>query len=259
MPHVIYIAGSAHSGSTLLDLMLGAHPNVTSVGELQYLKKYWHNNKFCTCGTPIRECKFWTSVIDSATDQAIDDWKHRPDRLNLTIQAISEYQETPIIIDSSKTPEQLDRLLRSETALSVIHLVRDGRAVAYSATKKGRDPYGHINLWTQRLAEIESTVSDMRRNAITVHYESVTRRPKNTIKSLLSWMGQPFTARCIYRFTERDVHNINGNRMRRQPRININFDSEFLALSDEVWSSMTNQAHVELLRYGYPLSKENYT
>ena len=30
---VIYIAGTSHSGSTLLDLMLNAHPEIISVGE----------------------------------------------------------------------------------------------------------------------------------------------------------------------------------------------------------------------------------
>jgi hypothetical protein len=31
---VIYIAGTSHSGSTLLDLMLNAHPEIISVGEV---------------------------------------------------------------------------------------------------------------------------------------------------------------------------------------------------------------------------------
>lgn len=31
---LIYIVGTAHSGSTLLDLILNAHPQIVSVGEL---------------------------------------------------------------------------------------------------------------------------------------------------------------------------------------------------------------------------------
>ena len=34
---VVFIASLSHSGSTLLDLMLNAHPDVTSVGELKQL------------------------------------------------------------------------------------------------------------------------------------------------------------------------------------------------------------------------------
>ena len=36
---MIYIAGTSHSGSTLLELMLNAHPDVISVGELAKLKQ----------------------------------------------------------------------------------------------------------------------------------------------------------------------------------------------------------------------------
>jgi hypothetical protein len=36
---VIYIAGAAHSGSTLLDLMLNAHPEIVSVGEVLKLNR----------------------------------------------------------------------------------------------------------------------------------------------------------------------------------------------------------------------------
>ena len=36
---VIYIAGTSHSGSTLLDLMLNAHPQIVSVGEMVNLNR----------------------------------------------------------------------------------------------------------------------------------------------------------------------------------------------------------------------------
>ena len=40
MVKVIFIASLSHSGSTLLDLMLNAHPQVASVGELKQLGRF---------------------------------------------------------------------------------------------------------------------------------------------------------------------------------------------------------------------------
>jgi len=37
MVSVVYILGSGHSGSTLLDLILGAHPGFSSSGEVAKL------------------------------------------------------------------------------------------------------------------------------------------------------------------------------------------------------------------------------
>ena len=39
-PKIIFIASLSHSGSTLLDLMLNAHPEVVSVGEVKQLRRY---------------------------------------------------------------------------------------------------------------------------------------------------------------------------------------------------------------------------
>ena len=52
---VVFIASLSHSGSTLLDVMLNAHPKVASVGELKQLVRFAQLDKTknrlqCTCG-----------------------------------------------------------------------------------------------------------------------------------------------------------------------------------------------------------------
>jgi hypothetical protein len=56
---VIYIAGTSHSGSTLLDLMLNAHPAIFSAGEVLKLNRQLginhprkQNSAPCSCGAP---------------------------------------------------------------------------------------------------------------------------------------------------------------------------------------------------------------
>jgi hypothetical protein len=59
----IYICGAGHSGSTLLDLVLGSHSQITSLGEITHFQRIVRENQLCTCGVPIDECEFWPSVL----------------------------------------------------------------------------------------------------------------------------------------------------------------------------------------------------
>ncbi len=60
---VIYIASDNRSGSTLLDLLLGNHSEVTSVGEIRRLDEWINKPKEkCSCGELIGNCPFWKKV-----------------------------------------------------------------------------------------------------------------------------------------------------------------------------------------------------
>ncbi len=69
---IIYILGSGHSGSTLLDMSLGTHPKVFSAGEVAFYSHYIEQMPHkkidkkigfaCTCGKRISNCKFWQQV-----------------------------------------------------------------------------------------------------------------------------------------------------------------------------------------------------
>lgn len=57
------IVSAGHSGSTLLNLMLGGHPEAVAVGEITHLPKNLALNTPCQCGAPVRECVFWQDVL----------------------------------------------------------------------------------------------------------------------------------------------------------------------------------------------------
>jgi len=62
-----------HSGSTLLDSILGTHPQIISSGEMRYLgwqlwrtrnkKSTIKDQDICTCNKGFRECNFWSIVF----------------------------------------------------------------------------------------------------------------------------------------------------------------------------------------------------
>lgn len=75
---IVYILGGGHSGSTLLDLVLGSTDVSFSVGELMYFdfyKGYKHENlyrlvdgRLCTCEQLIDECPIWSNVNFDSKD-----------------------------------------------------------------------------------------------------------------------------------------------------------------------------------------------
>ena len=67
MIKLAYILAASHSGSTLLSMLLGAHPQTCTVGELKLtpgaigdVDRYR-----CSCGELIRSCGFWNRVQEA--------------------------------------------------------------------------------------------------------------------------------------------------------------------------------------------------
>ena len=62
---LVYICGSGHSGSTLLDMLLGGHSEIAGLGEAHRLHYHWRDAReadVCTCGCNVRKCPFWLAV-----------------------------------------------------------------------------------------------------------------------------------------------------------------------------------------------------
>ena len=64
MAELAYILAASHSGSTLLAMLLGAHPEVCSVGELKISPTALGDPRQyrCSCGQRITACTFWKHV-----------------------------------------------------------------------------------------------------------------------------------------------------------------------------------------------------
>lgn len=65
----IYICSAGHSGSTLLDLLLGSHSQIESLGEIIQLSKNFSLNTLCTCGEPVQSCAVWRKVVYVLNEQ----------------------------------------------------------------------------------------------------------------------------------------------------------------------------------------------
>jgi hypothetical protein len=102
---VVYLAGSGHTGSTLLALFLDAHPRIVSVGETSFKRKVQRRggaNLVCTCGAAYAECPFWREVfrgvrssgLELGAEQWSNDFRYQG---WLTHRLLSRYSGRPVL------------------------------------------------------------------------------------------------------------------------------------------------------------------
>ncbi len=252
-PKVVFIASLGHSGSTLLDLMLNAHPEISSVGELKQLTRYARFERDrgrlprCSCGAPnLGRCPFWTKVDEVAKARGgrnlgelnVEDYAEVEtfQRDNaLLFRAIAEATDKDVIVDSSKQIERLALLLQNrDIDVFPIFLVRDPKGQICSSLRKNGKQHklgkGYNSLfrligtysWTNR--RIYSVVKH-RPHAV-VHYENLAMDPEGTLSALMASFGMAFHPRQL-EWVEPERHNISGNRMRFAASSKVKLDERW--------------------------------
>lgn len=174
-PRVLFVGGLGRSGSTLLELLLAASPEVCALGEVVHLwQRGLVDDDRCGCGQPFYRCEFWQAVgerafggwsqVDvgevAALKAAVDRTRHLPrlagarlpERLRGPVDRYTDFyvrlyraaravSGAQVVVDSSKHAS-LAYALRwaDQLDLRVLHLVRDSRGVAHSWAKAVRRP-----------------------------------------------------------------------------------------------------------------------
>lgn len=164
--HVYVIAGSVRSGSTLLSSLLARETHGFDCGELHLLWRSFDDGRQCTCGAAVPKCEVWSEVsrrvlaaLELSSPAAAaklhesdrGQWRllsprfpaPQEDLLNLrreTEQAVAAVTGAAVLVDSSKLPTQARLALSVNRHATVVHLLRDPRAVAFSLSRPHSDP-----------------------------------------------------------------------------------------------------------------------
>jgi hypothetical protein len=86
----VFVLSDVRSGSTLLDQCLGGHPQITSIGEVHWLKAYVRQDRslydpvhplVCSCGQPLTTCRFWNGAQE-VLGRPLDSLQLRPHFMN---------------------------------------------------------------------------------------------------------------------------------------------------------------------------------
>ena len=254
---VIYIMASSHSGSTLLSFLLGSHSDVFSLGEFKEFESFFNPNKKnnrnqynspCDCGTKVYECPFWSKINENIS---LEDKKPNDIRL---FHEIRKNIKEPIIVDNSKVPELFNFYPQNYIDYRIIHLIRDGRARAYSEEKLGRNFKYALRKWAERNTEIYENFKDHSNYQI-IHYENLVKEPQKTLDKILKLVNKRYEIGQI-EYQNKEFHSIGGNQKVRKNRPEIKFDSEYLEkISPQRWRDQTYNFKQSLARFGYPMFK----
>ncbi|GAB6187042.1 sulfotransferase [Thermopirellula anaerolimosa] len=113
-PRVAFIMGAGRSGSTVLDMLLGAHPSIQGVGELcNVVRSGWIAGQYCSCGRRTPDCDFWQAVREQ--------WRREsggadPRHYEYLLQAFEQRRISAVRLTCTLHPERLVLPARSGVA-----------------------------------------------------------------------------------------------------------------------------------------------
>jgi sulfotransferase family protein len=245
----VFIASRGHSGSTLLDLMLGGRPPLVGVGEVfsmftPKLRGRLRNTHetICSCGRPGDECEFW-GPASARLDEVMQRGGSAQEFYGVFLDSFYEhFGSDSIPVDISKTNEALQVLLSVPGVdVRVIFLIRDVRSWTVSMRDVNRragdfyigdlvrkygwrawKPYlgrtavkyfWHwylINRQTQRYLHKKNI------QTIQIGYEELCLYPDLALRKICDFLGVGFEENGIL-LGDGSNHVLHGNRMRAEP------------------------------------------
>jgi hypothetical protein len=204
-PRVLFIGGYGRCGSTLLDRIIGQTDGFFSAGEVRHLwQEGLEEDRRCGCGKRFSACPLWRRVMERAFPAGLDRSRlrqlrqrvDRPERipqilagqpasfrrdrdeyadiLRRLYAAIHEVTSNRVIVDSSKDVSHGWLLTQAGIDLSVVHLVRDSRAAAYSWQRRKFNPGTDADM--RRYRPLRAGLEWQSINALT-HAQRHTRVP----------------------------------------------------------------------------------
>lgn len=209
-PSPFFIVGCSRSGTTLLQSLLDAHPNIAIPPEAQIYYRF--GETFPHYGDLTDERNRRRFIRDLLQDAYIRKWK-----MDFSVEdlerAASEFTCAGIIEAlyqrykeakgaerwGDKAPEHIRHLsmIRDDfPEASLIHLVRDGRDVAEAYRRMIYGPVSPLGLGKRWRNEVMHWRTYQQQegtdNMMEVTYENLVRRPEDVLEELLAFIGEPF-------------------------------------------------------------------
>jgi len=201
---VVFVGAAWFSGSTLLGVMLGAHPSIFYAGEATKTRSFGDpteplKRRVCrVCGP---DCPIWRDLpADSDAD---------------LYEVLARRTGRPIVFDSTKQIAWItarSAALDGVVPVSLVVLTRDGRAVVNSRRRKlpGRSARELATFWDQQMRNVEELASGFPGRVHRVRYEELATRPRATLRRLAEFVGVPFDPGMIDPWRS-EQHPLGGN------------------------------------------------
>ena len=236
---ILYIAGLGHSGSTILDMILGTNSKVIGLGEIMAFVK--RKNKqidlksVCSCGETGYNCDFWAQ-----SEQIIGNIKNNTEAyLKLIEYFYTKYGEKTILVDSSKNSYSYLKHLDENFDLKVIFLSRDFRSWSYSRYLSTKRPvFIKIIHWIIENLKLLYRLKKMNLKSLKIGYEELALYPEFTLKKICEHIDINFEEQMMNPANTKS-HIISGNIVRadNEKRKKIVYDARWMTSARIIFSS----------------------
>jgi hypothetical protein len=274
-PLLIYIMGDGRSGSTVLAALLGNHPGVVALGEINKWPYFRGETKNGDEKEGLAE--FWGAVLSAYRDQHTDtpfsrlvevqcrfeDYRQLPSViLGLTprwareiyhnhtfklVTAVNRVTGESVFVDSSKRMGRAFMLLRNPCLdVKVIHIVRDPRGALWSQMKrdveqKSKKPLPALcHYWIKNLFCHLVAWFSPRDRVLRLRYEDVVTQTEDVIDTLEGFLGlslQPLRESVAANNPLVVENLLDGNRLRRQRELRLKVDDAWRSGLSRIWKS----------------------
>lgn len=224
----VFIVGCPRSGTTLLQRLLDAHPDVAIAPETFFMRRFWARR--AEYGDLQRDAPFERLLHDLTATAAFAEMgldadafvaaAHRGDRsypaiFRLLLMQFAAQRGAHVV--GEKTPNHvlhLPALRNFFPAARFIHLVRDPRAVAYSwrsvPWSSGR-LWRDAEVWVEYVAAGRAAGSDRDDALLAVHFERLVRAPEATLRRICAHLALEYDP-ALLAFHERAPETVNVER-----------------------------------------------
>ena len=220
----IFVVGCPRSGTTMLSLMIHAHPRLAMPPESRFLLKVWRaREKFGDLSTPEQRLALGKACVRTGSkvrdlgldpQETLDAILAAPPTLGSAFGTVFKMfaDKHGAARWGDKRPAyyaEVDVLLRLFPDAQIVHIVRDGRANVASLKKMPWWPYdsiGSMAAWSQ--AEYCSQRNTGRLPDDTFHvirYESLVGDPEPVLRELCRFLDEDFDPAMLEPSEVRDV------------------------------------------------------
>lgn len=235
---IVSIIGSGRTGSTLLMLILGSHPDCFALGELSKLYRYYKTGK-PLCGICQGTCEFWNQLFDEQELNQLTSVLGNT-RLNSLVPLVLEKKirkifnqehifnpystifsklNENILIDSSKEVDWVKERYQAQEFTSgkienyLIHMVRDGRAVMSSKLRitPGLTATEFSHQWAKRIRATNDFFDQFpSERKMVVSYEKFVTQNEEVLQQLCKLLQIDFIPEMA-QYWKQDHHLVAGN------------------------------------------------
>ncbi len=211
----IFIVSSPRSGSTLLRLILDAHPRL-AVPPPAWLFDLVYPYMYSYGDLGVRE-NLRALAEDVLATPTVSKWPIRPDVEEL-VEQCAEASFAGIFAAlceryarcanktrwGEKTPRNaywIDEIVALFPGAQIIHILRDGRDVAVDIAESVLVPhtvYGGARLWQHYVSAVRDAATRLDTTQfLEIRYEAVCASPEAELRRLCEFLGEPFDRRML--------------------------------------------------------------